>query len=188
MENKYPIGGYAPGNYQCHCTICGGGFTGDKRSCQCEPCAIRDREKFDALSPVEQHELMKRNAEAIKDMFSKWNKPGPTPLPEPILNDDDVIDLGVKDGGLKVVPDLEEQANAIYQEYCSKNNLAYHLVDAAIFSDGYKAAKMDAVEFGEWLRTFEPLYKEDGYWVLESQISTEQLYALYQNQKIIGSK
>lgn len=75
-EKKYPIGGYAPGNYQCHCGTCGGGFIGDKRAYQCKPCAVRDFEKFDALSPTEQDELMKRNAAVIREMFSKWsNKP-----------------------------------------------------------------------------------------------------------------
>lgn len=37
----YPIGGFAPGNYSCHCVICGKGFIGDKRAVQCEPCAIK---------------------------------------------------------------------------------------------------------------------------------------------------
>lgn len=38
-ENKYPIGGYAPGNYLCKCCICSCEFQGDKRAVQCEPCA-----------------------------------------------------------------------------------------------------------------------------------------------------
>lgn len=38
-KNKYPIGGYTPGNYSCHCTICKEKFQGDKRAVQCEPCA-----------------------------------------------------------------------------------------------------------------------------------------------------
>lgn len=70
QEKKYPIGGYAPGNYQCHCATCGGSFKGDKRAVQCEPCAISDRAKFDALSPDEQQELMQRNAKIIKEVFS----------------------------------------------------------------------------------------------------------------------
>lgn len=41
MENKYPIGGYAPGNYTCNCVTCKTQFTGDKRAVQCEPCAIK---------------------------------------------------------------------------------------------------------------------------------------------------
>ena len=40
QEKKYPIGGYAPGNYHCTCCICGNKFTGDKRAVQCEPCAV----------------------------------------------------------------------------------------------------------------------------------------------------
>jgi hypothetical protein len=40
MKIKYPIGGFAPGNYFCKCQNCETEFTGDKRSVQCEPCAI----------------------------------------------------------------------------------------------------------------------------------------------------
>lgn len=69
MEKKYPIGGYAPGNYQRHCGTCGGGFFGDKRSFQCEPCALNDKAKFDALSPSEQEELVKRNVELLNVMM-----------------------------------------------------------------------------------------------------------------------
>jgi hypothetical protein len=38
-EKKYPIGGFAPGNYFCVCVTCGVYFTGDKRAVQCETCA-----------------------------------------------------------------------------------------------------------------------------------------------------
>lgn len=38
-ENEYPIVGYAPGNYQCKCAICGNMFIGDKQAVQCESCA-----------------------------------------------------------------------------------------------------------------------------------------------------
>lgn len=41
-EPKYPIGGYAPGNYFCTCCICGDQFQGDKRAVQCEPCAVKE--------------------------------------------------------------------------------------------------------------------------------------------------
>ncbi len=37
---NYPIGGYAPGNYNCQCTTCKAEFTGDKRAVQCEPCGV----------------------------------------------------------------------------------------------------------------------------------------------------
>jgi hypothetical protein len=36
---EYPIGGYAPCNYWCHCTNCKERFSGDKRAVQYEPCA-----------------------------------------------------------------------------------------------------------------------------------------------------
>jgi hypothetical protein len=37
---KYPIGGFAPGNYIGTCVTCKEQFLGAKRSAQCEPCAI----------------------------------------------------------------------------------------------------------------------------------------------------
>jgi hypothetical protein len=70
MENKYPIGGYAPGNYQCRCGTCGGGFKGNKRAYQCEPCALNDKAKFDALSPAEQDALISSNAKKINEFFA----------------------------------------------------------------------------------------------------------------------
>lgn len=71
MENEYPIGGYAPGNYLCKCTDCGKQFTGNKRAVQCEPCAVKQEEAFNALTADEQHELLKRNAETIKRFFDE---------------------------------------------------------------------------------------------------------------------
>lgn len=70
QEKKYPIGGYAPGNYQCHCSTCGGGFIGDKRAVQCEPCAVAAKERFDKLDPNEQELLIKRNAMIANFMLS----------------------------------------------------------------------------------------------------------------------
>lgn len=50
----------------------------------------------------------------------------------------------------------------------------------------------DAVEFGEWLRTFDALTRVNGHWCLESQISTEQLYhhflAWKRNETLTGVK
>jgi len=34
----------------------------------------------------------------------------------------------------------------------------------------------EAVEFAEWIRTFDALDKKDGFWILESQLSSEELY------------
>lgn len=70
-DKKYPIGGYAPGSYQCTCCTCGGGFFGDKGAVQCEPCALNDRAKFDALTPSEQDALLKKNAEAFREWYNK---------------------------------------------------------------------------------------------------------------------
>lgn len=67
MEKKYPIGGYAPGNYQCKCCRCGAEFIGDKRAVECEPCALISKELFDALTPAEQEAVVKNNIET-------WNK------------------------------------------------------------------------------------------------------------------
>ena len=39
-EPKYPIGGYAPGYYECICATCKTKFMGDKYASQCEPCAV----------------------------------------------------------------------------------------------------------------------------------------------------
>lgn len=39
-ETKYPVGGFAPGFYHCNCVTCKNTFSGDKRSVQCEKCAI----------------------------------------------------------------------------------------------------------------------------------------------------
>lgn len=135
MEKKYPIGGYAPGNYQCTCATCDKEFQGDKQAVQCEPCAIYDKERFDAMTQNEQKELLRRNSmiahlmfvyagagdqivanqlsgmpleEAIFQAgytagveFERERKGGLPPLPEPILTDEDVKDMDVKDGGLK---------------------------------------------------------------------------------------
>lgn len=75
MESKkYPIGGYAPGNYSCTCCKCGTKFSGDKRAVECEQCAVSAKEKFDALSPDEQAEVIKRNIEEVNKAFSDWTK------------------------------------------------------------------------------------------------------------------
>jgi len=38
---KYPINGYAPGQYHCKCGDCKNMFIGDKRAIRCEPCAMK---------------------------------------------------------------------------------------------------------------------------------------------------
>lgn len=70
QEKKYPIGGYAPGNYHNRCATCERTFFGDKRACQCEPCAVAGKAAFDAMSPEEQEALLKKNAAVANYMFS----------------------------------------------------------------------------------------------------------------------
>jgi hypothetical protein len=69
MEKKYPIGGYAPGNYECTCATCDKKFQGDKQAVQCEACAIYDKERFDAMTQNEQKELLRRNSMIAHLMF-----------------------------------------------------------------------------------------------------------------------
>jgi hypothetical protein len=71
-KNKYPIGGFAPGNYKCGCCQCGGGFIGDKRAVECEPCAVAARQKFDAISPAEQGRVLKRNVEIYNEFVKNY--------------------------------------------------------------------------------------------------------------------
>lgn len=68
-KKKYPIGGYAPGNYYCKCCVCGNNFQGDKRAVECEPCAVKAMEAFDSLSKEERVELIIRNAEVVKQLL-----------------------------------------------------------------------------------------------------------------------
>lgn len=70
-DNKYPIGGYAPGNYFCKCAVCGNKFRGDKRAVECEPCAVSSKEKFDKLSPEQQYEVMRKNIEYFNSLIKK---------------------------------------------------------------------------------------------------------------------
>lgn len=44
--------------------------------------------------------------------------------------------------------------------------------------------QIEAIEFAEWLRTFSVLTKENGYWVLEMQISSKKLYEAYLENRV----
>lgn len=72
-EKKYPIGGYAPGNYHNRCTTCERSFFGDKRSFECEPCGTKSQSEWDALTPEQQDERVKKNMEIWKE-FQKQQK------------------------------------------------------------------------------------------------------------------
>ncbi len=93
-EPKYPIGGFAPGNYHCTCVNCKVQFRGDKRAVQCEPCAIEmtntkikvndkkgieiDRQESLNLKKLElqlDNNLAKETKESLTDwLHSKRNK------------------------------------------------------------------------------------------------------------------
>jgi hypothetical protein len=70
-ERQYPIGGYAPGGYMNHCSNCKKEYLGDKRSWECEDCAIKNEAAFNALSPEEQSELVKRNIEVYNKFMNE---------------------------------------------------------------------------------------------------------------------
>lgn len=80
QKNKYPIGGFAPGAYTCTYIQCKKQFQGDKRAFQCEPCAIKNLEAYNAtfLKPEEQDKEVKDEFSTIdfreraKDIYKKY--------------------------------------------------------------------------------------------------------------------
>jgi hypothetical protein len=64
---KYPIGGYAPGNYRCTCVTCKTKFMGDKRAVQCEPCAIKMTQEEPKQKIIASEEDAKVFVDAIKN-------------------------------------------------------------------------------------------------------------------------
>lgn len=70
---KYPIGGYAPGNYMSECVTCKEQFMGDKYARQCEPCAINtmnDGIKQLTLELREARSIVTKLKE-VKDLLNK---------------------------------------------------------------------------------------------------------------------
>lgn len=59
LAQKYPIGGFAPGSYQCKCVTCKERFMGDKRAVQCEPCATKEQSP-EAVSQPNKGELFQK--------------------------------------------------------------------------------------------------------------------------------
>lgn len=159
MGEKYPIGGYAPGNYYCTCCICGSQFQGDKRAVECESCAVAAKAKFDALSPEEQEELMKRNAELINKKL---------------------MDLGKLDLKLAIIGhgmpenDSSEELELKVHNQIIANQVAGMSLEKAIYEAGYSAgmdfereikggvdwAKRQFDSFNKWLS--EGGYSYDG--------------------------
>lgn len=156
-EKKYPIVGYAPGNYQCKCCDCGESFLGDKRAVQCEPCAIATKEKFDALSPDEQKELMERNAEAIREAFKIGGKK---------CNCNEPYDSEKHGSGYPYCP-VHDKRPEINHDRVISNQIAGMPLEEAIFQDGYSAG----VEFEKrrsktgavWVKANSPDIKNGEY-------------------------
>lgn len=73
-EIKYPIMGFAPGNYWCKCSTCHGEFSGDKRSAQCLHCAINLQNESHTLCLAHCQELIKENETLIKTIEILTNK------------------------------------------------------------------------------------------------------------------
>lgn len=71
---QYPIGGYAPGNYYNHCSTCGKEFQGDKMAVQCEPCAVKGKTKFDAMTDDEKSLHIEKAVEAMNKLFNNKQK------------------------------------------------------------------------------------------------------------------
>jgi len=86
-DKKYPIGGYAPGNYSCACKSCGVEFLGDKRAFQCEKCGqqqkIAHEHLIDVLGFVAKKYSIEKTAtelfnEYLSDQIHRHlNKPSP---------------------------------------------------------------------------------------------------------------
>lgn len=74
-EQKYPIGGYAPGNYHNRCCTCERSFFGDKRAVQCEPCAVADQQKYNAMTHEERAAHDRKVVEAIKEAMQRFSNP-----------------------------------------------------------------------------------------------------------------
>lgn len=73
-QKKYPIGGYSSGDYLRTCSNCDQQFHGHKEAFQCEPCAIKDKEFYDALTPEQRDRFDKRFANIVKLFFDGIKK------------------------------------------------------------------------------------------------------------------
>jgi len=113
-ELKYPIGGYAPGNYMCNCTTCKTQFIGDKRAVQCEPCAVKMVEEQSQLL-IESNRISaekeENRVEWIVIMY-KQNLNGRE-------TEDELFEAGVRAGIRESysLEDMEEMYNYRYNNY-----------------------------------------------------------------------
>lgn len=70
-EPKYPVGGFAPDYYFGKCSTCGEHYQGDKRAFQCRPCGEKSQAEWDAMTPEQQEERLKKNAEAWNEFINQ---------------------------------------------------------------------------------------------------------------------
>lgn len=96
MENKYPIGGYAPGNYTCKCVTCEETFQGDKRAVQCEPCAVKEQEW---ISPMQK--FTKKN-----NIIDAWLEKNGDPIIEKKV-EEEAEELMLENAAERLYPDGE---------------------------------------------------------------------------------
>lgn len=83
---------------------------------------------------------------------------------------------GISYGGVAYIR-IDENEKEEFISECERLNVEW-------LDEGTVAGREeDAVGFAEWIRTFEALDKQHGYWVLESQITTAQLYEKFKQQK-----
>ena len=76
-DRKYPVGGFAPGNYTCKCVSCKENFMGDKRAVQCEDCAEKENKPYWKSLKEKYFILLPKNKsfeEATEKEISEWYK------------------------------------------------------------------------------------------------------------------
>ena len=93
IKVKYPIGGFAPGNYSNKCATCGSEFVGDKYARQCEPCAINTVNESNNKARKELHQLktalqnIELNYETINKALKQANEPNTSQEQNALLAD-----------------------------------------------------------------------------------------------------
>lgn len=76
----------------------------------------------------------------------------------------------ISGGDILEFQEIEDRAMQIYTD--------------AAYNDAKEVyGKKQAIDFAAWIRTFEALEKKDGFWVCEQQISDEELFEFYLNNR-----
>jgi hypothetical protein len=113
-EKKYPIGGYAPGNYHNRCCTCERSFFGDKRAVQCESCAVESLREI--LRPYDQ--ATPQGAVWVKASEFKTATPVYRPYRKKAMEDEGEYDYGeiyvTEDDG-HIYLDIDNECNYEHQ-------------------------------------------------------------------------